>query len=879
MHRPANVFERGQVSPAFVEFETIQEYVHHWSQHRPDAPALHVLGRRRRTLNYIEFQLAVAATARRLADAGVGQDDAVVVACNLDERHPIAMAAIASLGAVAVPILLQSDAARHALTDFRLCRSVALVCATRAYRKFMQAAFPDFPDEKIMSIDEPADPMPAAVDLVAWWRGLPRRRCDESVYANMTSGSTARPKIVLATHRQLLANARSTAAYFGITAESRMCCMFVHHLHEHFLRPLLVGGCAVLVPLHGLTQPPSLICREGRVTHLMTNPHAADRMSSEPTAALEDLGELQSIEIGGGIVDAEVVRVLEAKAKARVLTAYGATELGGAALANRWQDEPGCDVLWPLPGYALEFVRAEDREGIELVIQGTAVASGYLTPPPGEIALDRQRFQTRDLVNIVDGGGVVVVGRADNAVKILGSRQPLEPIEGRLKSGLRGVAEAVQCLDVCADRATGVLSTFLVALVLLKADVREQWRGRERRLVRRALRAAKLQTWLTAPRYFLFVEPDEIGLCGGKVIRSHARRRFPSSPTAWDAAARARLIPSPHSIGDVARALQRGVAELRSIGSPWRAAWAIVRQAWWRRPQSAGTPGSPTMPPERRAGTPGKWLLRAVIFAVIAVVAGLIALGLFEDALVFRRGGYYHPPSSDFCHEELWLATEDGLRLHAWYCPAPHQDTERYVVVYCHGTFGELTFRASLADDWREAINADVVLFDYRGYGLSEGSPSEAGLARDARAVYRFLTVDRRIDPQRIIFVGRSLGGAVAIDLASAVEVRAVILESTFTSLADVADDLAGGLALGALLRNRFPSLDRIGSLKAPVLIAHGDHDAWIDLAHSRRLYDAAPEPKRFVVLPNHRHVDVPGADYYARVRQFLAETSPPTRP
>ncbi len=501
MNRPDTVFERRQTSPAFIEFETIPEYVAYWSRHRPDAPALAVLGRRRRTLSYAEFESAVAGTARRLADAGVRLGDAVVVACNLDERHPITMTAIASLGAVAVPILLQSDAARHVLVAFQQKRPIRLICSTRSYRAFIRSALPDLPDDRILSIDDTPEPDSASAGAVAWWRLLTRRSGDEPVYANTTSGSTAQPKIVLPTHKQLLANARSTCEHFRITADSRMLCTFVHHPHEHFLRTLLVGGCAVLTPLQGLTKPLSAICREGNVTHLMTNPHSADRMSREPDGALHELrGQLHCIEIGGGIVDPDVACTLEATTGAKVLVAYGATELSGVALASRWNNSPADQGLWPLPGYTLEFTRADDQRGTELIIEGTAVADGYLTTPPGGIHLSRHRFRTRDLVNLVEGGGVAVVGRADNAVKILGSRQPLEEIENRLKSGLKGLAHTVQCLDVRSDRSTAVMATFIIALVLLNKEGAETWRGHRRRLARRALRAAKLQAWLTAPR-------------------------------------------------------------------------------------------------------------------------------------------------------------------------------------------------------------------------------------------------------------------------------------------------------------------------------------------------------------------------------------------
>ncbi len=359
------------------------------------------------------------------------------------------------------------------------------------------------------------------------------------------------------------------------------------------------------------------------------------------------------------------------------------------------------------------------------------------------------------------------------------------------------------------------------------------------------------------------------------------------------------------------------------MGAPWTAAWALVKQAWGHRPRfsapasilskrhrtdvpvvpeaqadasypEADRRGSddstrsenavpvgkaPNIKTGNRKFTAAKWMFQVVI--AILVVTTLIVAGLcvFEDNLVYRRGGYYHVPPAGFQHEEVWITTDDAVRLHTWYCPAAENRGNGLVVIYFHGTFGELTYRTAIADRSRDTLHADVVLFDYRGYGLSEGTPCEAGLYRDSRAVYRWLVDERKIDPRRIILVGRSLGGAVALELASNVEHRALVLESTFTSITEMADEWAGGLPIGMIMRNRFPSLDRIRTTNRPVLIAHGDEDQWIGIEHAYRLYENANQPKRLIILPNHRHVDNPGEGYYVNVRQFLSDVSACSKP
>lgn len=193
----------------------------------------------------------------------------------------------------------------------------------------------------------------------------------------------------------------------------------------------------------------------------------------------------------------------------------------------------------------------------------------------------------------------------------------------------------------------------------------------------------------------------------------------------------------------------------------------------------------------------------------------------------------------------------DGVRLHAWL--APPTDPFAPVLVWSHGNGGNVAGR----EDVLLALAArglGVLAYDYRGYGLSEGRPNEAGLYLDAEAAWDH-AVAAGVAPQRIVCFGESLGGAVSIHLATRRRCAAVIVVSTFTSLRDVARQHYGVLA--ALAGNQFDSSARVATIAAPILVAHGDADEIVPFALGERLFALAREPKRFVRVHGRQHNDV----------------------
>jgi len=221
---------------------------------------------------------------------------------------------------------------------------------------------------------------------------------------------------------------------------------------------------------------------------------------------------------------------------------------------------------------------------------------------------------------------------------------------------------------------------------------------------------------------------------------------------------------------------------------------------------------------------------------------------------------------------DVALDTDDGIRLGAWYFPA---HTPGPAVLVCNGNGGDRWLRAELAAALNR-MGLSVLLFDYRGYGGNPGRPTEDGLAADARAAQAWLAAQPDVDPNRIAYFGESLGAAVAVGLAVQRPPAALMLRSPFTSLADVAAVHYPWLPARRLLLDRYPSIERIASVSAPVLVIAGDRDDIVPASLSRRLFDAAVVPKRWLLVPGAGHNDrelLDGRQMMDAIERFLSET------
>lgn len=228
--------------------------------------------------------------------------------------------------------------------------------------------------------------------------------------------------------------------------------------------------------------------------------------------------------------------------------------------------------------------------------------------------------------------------------------------------------------------------------------------------------------------------------------------------------------------------------------------------------------------------------------------------------------GNYQP--TDLQPEDVWIKSRDGTKLHGWYCPAKKR---QMAVLYLHGNAGNVSYFSPWLRMMQEEWQADVLAIDYRGYGKSDGSPTAAGVVEDAQAARAELARRAGVPEEEILLIGRSLGGAIAVQLAAEMPCRGMILECTFSSLTDIARVHYGVIA-DLVPPARLNSAEAIKKYRGPLLMWHGDADTLVPFAQAEKLFAAAPGPKKFVKTPGAGHNTLPPPDWLDAMRQFAAE-------
>jgi fermentation-respiration switch protein FrsA (DUF1100 family) len=247
-------------------------------------------------------------------------------------------------------------------------------------------------------------------------------------------------------------------------------------------------------------------------------------------------------------------------------------------------------------------------------------------------------------------------------------------------------------------------------------------------------------------------------------------------------------------------------------------------------------------------------LLREIVFLVslISLLFVVIALYLYlnqtnlihlPDLPSRRLDGT--PRQVGLSFKSVELSTEDGVKLHGWFIP---HEMPRATLLFFHGNAGNISHRLESLALFND-LGLAVFIIDYRGYGNSEGRPSEQGIYEDAQAAWRYLTETRGIPEQKILLFGRSLGGAIAAYIAAKKNAMGVVLESTFTSVPDMAAELYPWLPARRLVRYHYNTLERMEAINRPVMVVHSRHDEIIPFNHGRALFEQANEPKRFLEL------------------------------
>jgi fermentation-respiration switch protein FrsA (DUF1100 family) len=233
----------------------------------------------------------------------------------------------------------------------------------------------------------------------------------------------------------------------------------------------------------------------------------------------------------------------------------------------------------------------------------------------------------------------------------------------------------------------------------------------------------------------------------------------------------------------------------------------------------------------------------------------------------------WQPPPPGMRVEDVDLTSADGTHIHAWWATPSGWKPEDGAVLYCHGNAGNLSHRGESLRRWLDLMGMAVLIFDYPGYGKSGGRPTEVGCYAAADAAYDWLTGKIGVRPEKVLLYGGSLGGAVAIDVASRRPHRAVVLVAAFASLQDMARRQFRWLPTRWLVRGRWDNVAKIGRC-GPVFIAHGTADRVVPFSQGERLFAAAREPKQFFPLPGHDHHHTPGPDFYEALRRFLEQNS-----
>lgn len=283
---------------------------------------------------------------------------------------------------------------------------------------------------------------------------------------------------------------------------------------------------------------------------------------------------------------------------------------------------------------------------------------------------------------------------------------------------------------------------------------------------------------------------------------------------------------------------------------------------------------APSAPVSRRARLI-RPLWRFARLGTVCYLVLLLVMMFFEERLIFvparaPLAGWNLPGV-----ERARFAAADGTRLHGWYFP--HQQPRACVLFAC-GNAGNISYRAERFKQLADAHRLALLAFDYRGYGLSEGAPNEAGVLLDARAARAWLAERAGVEEEAVVLMGESLGGGVMVDLASRDGARGLILERTYTSLPDVAAYFYPLLPVRMLMRNRLDSLSKIADFRGPLLHCHGDQDEIIPFEMGRRLFAAANDPKRFITLPGIGHNDPLPDEWETAIDEFLDELQAPVR-
>jgi len=289
-----------------------------------------------------------------------------------------------------------------------------------------------------------------------------------------------------------------------------------------------------------------------------------------------------------------------------------------------------------------------------------------------------------------------------------------------------------------------------------------------------------------------------------------------------------------------------------------------------RNPENSRSPANAETPLQRTLRFAKRLMIVLLIgYALLVLVMVLMETSMVYPVAKYPAGGNWSP---NFPHEDVIFTSADGVECHGWLMrTAVQRETPRYVI-YCHGN-GE---NVAGAGNWSvreivQRLDATAMVFDYRGYGKSEGSPFEAGVLQDAEAALDWLCEKTGLKPKDIIVVGSSIGGGPAVYLASEHGCKALVLRRTFSSLSGVAASKYPWLPIRMVMRNQYPSIERIKDYHGPLFQSHGEADSLIPIEMGQALFEAAPTSnKKFFPAPGMGHLDPLPQHYWSEMAEFV---------
>lgn len=273
-------------------------------------------------------------------------------------------------------------------------------------------------------------------------------------------------------------------------------------------------------------------------------------------------------------------------------------------------------------------------------------------------------------------------------------------------------------------------------------------------------------------------------------------------------------------------------------------------------------------------------IYQRVLLGIASIIMVAAVVYLFSAVYKFVTQSYFvYKPERQIVNtpfnirlyfEEIIFETSDGVNLSGWFVPVRNH---KGVILVLHGKSGNISTRLTFLNYFSRKLGLSAFIIDYRGYGKSEGSPDEKGTYLDAEAAWKYLTVVRKIKPQDIIIFGRSLGGPIAARLAVKVNARALILESTFTTIKDIVTQLYPYLPIRRFFKFEYSTIDYLKKVDSPVLIIHSSEDDYIPFSHAMKLYSAANRSRQLLKIKGLHHDNYIKSEeiYISGIKSFLS--------